>query len=313
MNANAAGNAVPPEEREFASALASVCSLTLEDVHKVSKEMTAHDLSFAEAALKLGLVTPEQLERAAAKAGKAATPAVANPSGLVELVVRKLSSSRALIISHGTEVRPGRRLGLTREPYGTHSEQIRALRTELQLRCPPTGKANVIAVLSANHGEGRSQLAAELAIAFAQLGARTLLIDADFRHPFQHELFDCENLEGLSQAIEGKAHATSLHPVEGVPEMTLLTAGPVPPNPVELLSDGRFAQRMMQWRDKYAFVVIDTPPISRCSDALAVAAIAGRVLMVTRAKHTPHRLVKDLLRRLVNTQAQVLGAVVNTF
>jgi Mrp family chromosome partitioning ATPase len=95
--------------------------------------------------------------------------------------------------------------------------------------------------------------------------------------------------------------------------MTLLTAGPVPPNPVELLSDGRFAQRMMQWRDKYAFVVLDTPPISRCSDGLAVAAVAGRVLMVTRAKHTPYRAAKDLLRRLVNTQAQVLGAVVNNF
>ena len=310
MTAEAVGKTVPSEEREFVSALTNLCGLTLEDVHRISAEMGAHDLSFAEAALKLALATPEEIERAAS--GKGA-PGAANPSGLVELVVRKLSSSRALVVSHGTEVKPGRRLTLTREPYSAHSEQIRALRTELQLRCPPTGKANVIAVLSANHGEGRSQLAAELAISFAQLGARTLLIDADFRHPFQHELFDCENVEGLSQAVEGKAHASSLHPVEGLPEMTLLTAGPVPPNPVELLSDGRFAQRMMQWRDKYAFVVLDTPPISRCSDGLAVAAIAGRVLMVTRARHTPYRQAKDLLRRLVNTQAQVLGAVVNNF
>jgi receptor protein-tyrosine kinase len=311
VNAEAAGKTMPSEEREFVSALSSLCGLTLEDVHKISAEMGAHDLSFAEAALKLGLATPEEIQHAATS-GKGG-PMVANPSGLVELVVRKLSASRALVVSHGTEVKPGRRLTLTREPYSAHSEQIRALRTELQLRCPPTGKANVIAVLSANHGEGRSQLAAELAISFAQLGARTLLVDADFRHPFQHELFDCENVEGLSQAVEGKAHASSLHPVEGLPEMTLLTAGPVPPNPVELLSDGRFAQRMMQWRDKYAFVVLDTPPISRCSDGLAVAAVAGRVLMVTRAKHTPYRAAKDLLRRLVNTQAQVLGAVVNNF
>ena len=311
MNAKAAGTTLPPDAREFVSALASLCGLTLEDIHSISEAMTAHALSFGDAAVKLGLATPEEVQHAAT-AGRG-MPASANPSGLVELVVRKLSSSRALVVSHGTEVKPGNRLMLTREPYSAHSEQIRALRTELQLRCPPTGKANVIAVLSANHGEGRSQLAAELAICFAQLGARTLLVDADFRHPYQHELFDCENVEGLSQAIEGKAHATSLHPVVGLPELTLLTAGPVPPNPVELLSDGRFTQRMMQWRDKYAWVVLDTPPISRGSDALAAAAIAGRVLMVTRAKHTSYRLAKDMLRRLVNTQAQVLGAVVNNF
>ena len=120
MNAEAAGKTMPSEEREFVSALSSLCGLTLEDVHKISAEMGAHDLSFAEAALKLGLATPEEIQHAATS-GKGG-PMVANPSGLVELVVRKLSASRALVVSHGTEVKPGRRLTLTREPYSAHSE-----------------------------------------------------------------------------------------------------------------------------------------------------------------------------------------------
>src|SRR5204863_1035561 len=118
--------------------------------------------------------------------------------------------------------------------YHERSEQIRLLRTELLLRHEGAG-ANLIAVVSANPGEGRSQLAAELAISCSQLGQPTLLVDADLRRPRQYALFDADNRRGLACAL---AHGVKplLQAVEGLPSLALLTSGPSPPNPLELLS-----------------------------------------------------------------------------
>ncbi len=97
-------------------------------------------------------------------------------------------------------------------------------------------------------GEGRSQLCGELAISFAQLGRRTLLVDADMRRPHQHVLFGASNQYGLSKAITTR-EAPYYNPVAGLTHMHLLTAGPVPPNPLELLSDGRFSDLFTTWRN----------------------------------------------------------------
>jgi receptor protein-tyrosine kinase len=84
-------------------------------------------------------------------------------------------------------------------------------------------------------------------------------------------------------------------------------------NPLELLSDNRFARMTDDWRRTYTFVVIDTPPIAQYSDAIAVATLAGRVLVLGRAKHTPYKGLREMMRRLAVTQSRVLGAVVNHF
>jgi receptor protein-tyrosine kinase len=172
--------------------------------------------------------------------------------------------------------------------------------------------ANMVAVLSPGPGEGRSQLCGELAISFAQLGRRTLLVDADMRKPQQHVLFGSTNEHGLSQAI---AHNEKpyYHPVTGLPFMHLLTAGPIPPNPLELLSDGRFSNLLNEWRNSYEFIVLDTPPVAQCADGLAVATMAARALVLSRAQHTTYKSTRALLRRLASTQSRLLGAVINHF
>jgi protein-tyrosine kinase len=195
--------------------------------------------------------------------------------------------------------------------YHERSEQIRMLRTELLLRHEGNG-ANVFAVVSANPGEGRSQLAAELAISCSQLGQPTLLIDADLRRPRQHALFDADNRRGLACVLAAGSKPVR-QAIEGLPSLSLLASGPLPPNPLELLSDNRFEDALSRWREQFAFVVIDTPPIARFADALAVATISGRVLTVSRAKHTPYRSVRDMQRRLAATRARTLGAVINHF
>jgi receptor protein-tyrosine kinase len=195
--------------------------------------------------------------------------------------------------------------------YHERSEQIRMLRTELLLRHDAAG-ANLFAVVSANAGEGRSQLAAELAISCSQLGQPTLLIDADLRRPRQHALFDADNRRGLA-CVLALGMKPFLQAVQGLPSLALLTSGPLPPNPLELLSDSRFEDQIARWREQFAFVVIDTAPIARYADALAVATIAGRVLAISRAQQTSYRAVRDMQRRLAATRARTIGAVINHF
>ena len=193
-----------------------------------------------------------------------------------------------------------------------HSEKIRLLRTELLLRHEENDAANIFAVLSPCPAEGRSQLAAELAIAFSQLGRPTLLVDADLRHPQQHILFNADNTLGLSQVLE-REQAPHFQTVEGLPALLLLTAGPLPSNPLELLSDRRFEIMVSEWQQDFQFVVMDTPPVGRYADGLAVATIIGRVLSLCRAKHTPYKDTLDMMRRLAATRSRILGAVINHF
>lgn len=199
-------------------------------------------------------------------------------------------------------------------PHAPRSEQLRALRTELMMRRDHTGteRAEVVTLLSSGCGEGRSQMAAELAITFAQLGRPTLLLDADMRHPRQHLLFGMDNHHGLSQML-ASGRPPRLYPVSGMPHLMLHTAGAPPSNPVELLSGPAFEQALRHYRQDYDFIVIDTPPLDTYADALAVINLARRGLVLTRAQHTRYQDTKQMLRRLAATRAQILGSVINHF
>jgi receptor protein-tyrosine kinase len=208
--------------------------------------------------------------------------------------------------------KPSVRLLLPYDPFDPRSEKIRTLRTELVLRHEGREGANMVVMLSPQNGEGRSQVAAELAVAFAQLGRRTLLVDADLRRPAQHILFMAKNHLGLAQAI-ARGESPRFRPVEGLENLALVTAGPTPRNPLELLSDHAFRALVEQWRANFDFVVIDTPPASRYADAIAVSALVRRCVALTRAGHTPYADTREMIRRLNATGSEVLGAVINHF
>lgn len=198
------------------------------------------------------------------------------------------------------------------QPHAPRSEQLRALRTELMLRRDTTDRADVVTLLSPGSGEGRSQLAAELAISFAQLGRPTLLLDADMRHPRQHVLFGIDNRRGLSQML-AEGQPPRLYPVSGVPQLLLLPAGTPPSNALELLSGPAFENALKQWRQDYDFIVIDTPALDSYADGLAVINLARRGLVLTRAQHTRYHDTRQMMRRLAATRAQILGSVINHF
>jgi receptor protein-tyrosine kinase len=209
-------------------------------------------------------------------------------------------------------LRPGPQLVSAHAPADAHSEKIRLLRTEIMLRHTAQHGAMAFAVIGASATEGRSQLAAELALSFAQLGRSTLLLDADLRHPRQHALFGTELRDGLAQSIE-RGHATALFSVAGYPTLTLMTAGVCPSNPIELLSDGRFESLLINLRSSYDFIVIDTPRCTDFADGLVIATVVGHVLTVHRAAHTSYKAARHMLRQLASARAEILGGVLNHF
>lgn len=201
---------------------------------------------------------------------------------------------------------------LANEPRHPRCEAIRALRTRLLLARENPRYSGLLAVMSPGAAEGRSELCAELAIAFAQLGRATLLVDADLRNPSQHRLFGEHNRSGLAQALH-RNDSPWVYAVSGISHLALLPSGGVPQNPLELLSALQFEQIVAGCRRDYEFVIIDTPPAARYSDALAIAAVAGRVLVVTRARTTSFETLSEMARQLAATSTHVAGAVINRF
>ena len=212
-------------------------------------------------------------------------------------------------------LRPGRELLFARAQDDERSEQIRKLRTELLLRAhTDKGGALTMAIVGAGTGEGRSLLAAELALAFAYLNRPTLLIDADLRNPRQHALFGMESPgTGLVQAIMLR-DSPGLHSVEGFPPLAVLTAGDrSTENPNELLSGGQFQRLIAALRLRFSCIIVDTPRFGDYSDAQIISAVLGNVLCVHRAGASTFRHTRDMLRDLTSSRATVVGSVLNHF
>jgi protein-tyrosine kinase len=284
---NTAANDVVTSASDARAINALIQHLGLSDlaVTKIKSAQRVLGVGFCDAALRLGFGTQED----------------------IDFIRRKQMTA-----THRQLAVPSNRLNLVEDPYSEHSEAVRALRTELLLRRSAVDMADFVTVLSPTSGEGCSSLAAELAILFAQLCKPTLLVDANLRNPAQHTLFGIENRLGLSDALSGEM-IPSIHAVQGLPHLSLLTAGSPHNSPLELLSDGRLERMVEEWQQSFVFVVVDTPPVDRYSDGLAVARLTGRVLIVNRAQHTRHEQTKSLLRKLSATQSQILGAVITRF
>lgn len=295
----------------FAEALIAHCRLSPQQVARITEEMSATRLNFEDAACQLNFATRKDLEDVNAwMHGQGLGGNAASGAGIFGRALHTAQST-ALTVRRGL-AKCGSQLRHVSDPEHPRNEQVRALRTDLMLLDDSGHRGHTFALVGPGRGEGRSQLCAELAIAFAHLGRRTLLVDADLRHPSQHVLFGADNQWGLSQAL-AHGEAPYLNSVEGLPELTLLTSGAGAPNPLELVSHQRFARLLGTLRNQYDFIVIDTPPVSQYADALQIASVARRVVAVSRSEVTSMKEMKDMLRRLAVTDSSILGAVVNKF
>jgi protein-tyrosine kinase len=299
-------------DQDVADALVLLFKLPSEAIDSITVTAKSLGVGFPEAALHTGLVTAAELKETLEWLRRNNADGARPKRGIIEEMLHRESRKRDVVLWKGGPLVPGRDLVLAHDPDNPRCEALRSLRTELLMRIKNRPRAGVFALLSPSAGEGRSQVAAELAIAFAQLGRRTLLIDGDLRRPRQHTLFDADNAMGLAQVLSGEGEQL-LHGVRGLPQMALLTSGGLPRNPVELLSGRRFEQAMTEWTRAFEFVILDTPPAGEFSDALAVATVAGNVIVLGRDKVTSFTALKRMCRALHTTQAHILGAVINAF
>lgn len=198
-------------------------------------------------------------------------------------------------------------------PFSHEVDQLRAIRSQLKLRWfdKAVGHA-MLAVVGAGRAEGGSYLAANLAIVFAQMGERTLLIDADMRTPRQHVLFQLNNQLGFSSLLAGRSDVASvLHTIPFMPKLQVLPAGPIPPNPLELLNRANLSE-LFEWAGKtYDIVMIDTSSVSAGADAMIVAAKAGAALVLARANGTKMSAFTDLIAELKRSSINIVGSVLN--
>jgi receptor protein-tyrosine kinase len=309
MNADPSTSLPDIPDEIIRQALVHLFRLSRDAVEGIQVVMDARTISFGEAAVETRAVTQQELDEALEWIRS--QPIKQRRSIVEEVLRRHVRHSRELILWEGTPLRPSKELTLGHDPGHPRAETLRSLRTELVLRMKGRS-TRTLAVLSPSAGEGRSRLAAEMAISFAQLGRKTLLVDADLRRPRQHILFEAENATGLAQALQDGG-ALRLHGIDKLPQMALATSGPVPPNPLELLSSPHFERLVREWRRSFEFVVLDTPPVAEFSDAIAVATIAEQVLILGRTDQTSFDSVKEMRRKLGTTGAQILGAVLGRF
>src|SRR6202035_2800669 len=198
-------------------------------------------------------------------------------------------------------------------PKSQMSEAFRALRTSLLLSRadhPP----QVILLASALPREGKTTAAANLAVTLAQLGDRTLLIDADLRKPGVGRLLNLGSgkYAGLSSYLAGVSGldlVTVQHPA--IPNLSAIPTGPLPPNPADLLSSHKLADAIAELRAKFKFIVIDTPPVMAATDAVILSVQADGVLLVVRSGETPKEAFTRTRDLLTSVKSRLLGVVLN--
>jgi capsular exopolysaccharide synthesis family protein len=191
------------------------------------------------------------------------------------------------------------------------AEAYKALRTGLVFSTLDEQRKAIV-ITSAEAGEGKSRTAANLSIALAQAGHKTLLIDADFRRPSQHRLFGRVRNVGLSNLfLRDASEEEAILVVDTVPNLWLMASGPTPPNPSELLGSARMHELMSKLWARFDYVILDTPPVNAVTDAAVLAASANATMLVVEQGRTTIPALKHAKLMLDRVNAHTIGAVLN--
>ena len=196
-------------------------------------------------------------------------------------------------------------------PFSSVSETFRSIRSQLIRRAEQDPQRRAVAVVSADSGDGKTFFAANLAIAFSQLGRRTLLIDGDMRSPRLHKLFGLDNSRGLSSILAGRLSSRVLAPITELPSLFVLPVGVAPPNPLELLESPAFGLLIQELLAKFDHVIIDSPSAIVGADAGVIAARSGAFVSVARQGQTCMASMIELVASLRDAATHSFGFVLN--
>lgn len=197
------------------------------------------------------------------------------------------------------------------EPRSPLAEAIRSLRTSLRFSTR-NGAPKSIFITSSSAGEGKSTIALNLATAYAQAGSSVLLIDADLRNPSIHQLLELNNVEGLTNYLattETKSGDVTQSCM--IKNLNVITSGPIPPDPVELLSGSKMAELIENANDIYDHIIIDGPPVLGLADSQVLGNLTEATIVTVEASKTRKTALLDSLQRLERANANMIGTVLN--
>lgn len=262
--------------------------LDAEQVEHVLHSQRQSGLRFGDEAIRLGLLTRGQIELALRRQFNVNTlPAGESPI------------SRALVAAF--------------DPDCASLSPLRSLRTILasqQLRTH--GKGYTLAVASTQRNDGRSLVVANLAVLFSQSGQRTLVVDADLRHPRQHELFGLDARQGLSSVLARHTLTNMVQKIDGLGPLAILPAGVAPPSPEQLLGRPILPAVLGELKKQFDVLILDTPASERNSDALLLAEQATDVLVLARKDRTRAADLSRFTSSLRAVKANVIGTILRS-
>lgn len=286
--------AAPPagpvvQDRAMGDLLREARNLTAEQVEKILQYQREHRVRFGEAAIALGFVNADDV---------------------------LFALSQQFHYQYAPEQIDGisPELVTLRNPFSHQAEAFRGMRSQLMMRVfGDTDARRALAVVSPDVDDGKTYFCANLAVTLAQLGGRTLLVDADLRGPRQHELFGLQASAGLSGLLSGRVESQVIQQIPALPSLFVLPVGITPPNPLELIERPAFSLLIRELLSKFDHVVVDTPAAAYGADATAIAARCGAVLVIARKDKSRVAAVQDLVGTLAESPAKLAGVVMNEF
>lgn len=190
------------------------------------------------------------------------------------------------------------------------SEAYKLLRTNVMFSFSSENCCHIVGVMSSTRGEGKSTTAANLAYALTEAGKRTLLLEADLRLPSIAEKLNLNRVPGLTDIlVSGERHGALIQHCGTEPRMDIITAGSPTPNPSELLGSPRMAELMTNLSKNYEFIVVDLPPVTAVSDALAISKLLDGVVMVVRSQLVTRKELAETMRQIELVGVRLLGFV----
>jgi len=195
-------------------------------------------------------------------------------------------------------------------PKSAVAESYRTLRTNLGFASLDKPCRSIV-ITSAGPGDGKSTTASNLAVVLAQAGNSVMLVDCDLRKPIQHKIFGVENQRGLANCLLQNLAPEEVAHHRIIDNLNLLTSGPIPPNPAEILSSEKVRRLWDTLLERYDYLLIDSPPVLAVTDTLLLAGQVHGVLLVIESAVTRTDIAREAKEQLVRANARILGVVLN--
>lgn len=274
-------------EFSIGSLLLRMGKITPADAERVMALHKDHGIRFGEAAKNLGLVTDADIQEV-----------LSRQFDYPYLMPEQNSFSAELVMAY--------------QPFSAKAEVYRAIRSQLMLHWFGKDK-KALALAAVNSGDGGSVFAANLAVAFSQLGENTLLIDANLRSPRQQEIFGIQEKRGLSDILAGRANKDVIASINSFENLSVLGAGTIPPNPHELVSRSQFRKLIAELTLEYDVVLFDAPAFTSGPDAYSIASAIGGAVIVNRKHHTKLADTEVAAEQLAANGSRIVGTVLVDF